>query len=266
MTTTRDNYVDDTNRLIAAPTPRWMHSPKRIRAYLGGEAIADSMNAHLLRESGPPLYYFPEPDVRMDLFKPSSFTKESPTRGNATYWSIETGGRTAEDSAWTYKEPISEANFLLGYVALEWKKMDAWFEEKEEVFVHARDPFKRIDTVKTDRKVSVVVGGETVADTSESVMLLEPGHPVRYYLPMADLRPEVLRTSDTVSMCPYKGVANYYTIEVNGQRFEDVAWVYRYPTPESSKVTAMVCFFNERVDDIIVDGKPLPRTENASRR
>ena len=187
-------------------------------------------------------------------------------RGNATYWSIEAGGRTAEDSAWTYKEPVAGAEFLTGYVAFEWKKMDAWFEEKEEVFVHARDPFKRIDTVKTDRKVSVVVGGETVAETTESVMLLEPGHPLRYYLPMADVRPEVLRASNTVSTCAYKGAANYYTIEVNGQRFEDVAWVYRYPAPESSKVTAMVCFFNERVDDIIVDGTPLAKPETAWRR
>ena len=120
--------------------------------------------------------------------------------------------------------------------------------------------------MKTDRKVSVIVGGETVAETSESVMLLEPGHPVRYYLPMADVRPEVLRPSETVSRCAYKGAANYYTVEVNGKRFEDVAWVYRYPTPESSKVTAMVCFFNERVDDIIVDGTPLPKPETNWRR
>ena len=266
MTTTLDSYVDESNRLIAAPTPRWMHSPKRIRVYLGGEAVADSVNAHLLREGGPPLYYFPESDVRMDLFKPSSFTKDSPVRGNATYWSIEAGGRIAEDAAWTYREPVAGADFLEGYVAFDWGKMDAWFEEKEEVFVHARDPFKRIDTVKTNRRVSVVVGGETVAETNGSVMLLEPGHPVRYYLPMADVRPEVLRPSETVSHCPYKGAANYYTIEVDGQRFEDVAWVYRYPTPESSKVTGMVCFFNERVDEIIVDGVPLPKPETAWRR
>lgn len=266
MTTTSDSYVDETNRLIAAPSPRWMHSPKRIRVYLGGEAIADSTKAHLLREGGPPLYYFPEADVRMDLFKPSTFTKDSPIRGNATYWSIEVGGRTAEDSAWTYGEPVTGAEFLQGYIAFDWKKMDAWFEEKEEVFVHARDPFKRIDTVKTDRKVSVVVGGETVAETTESVMLLEPGHPVRYYLPMADVRQEVLRPSETVSTCAYKGAANYFTIEVNGKQHEDMAWVYRYPTPESSKVTAMLCFFNERVDDIIVDGEPLPKPETAWRR
>lgn len=266
MTPTVDDYVDKNNRLIAAPDPRWMHSPKRIRVYLGGEAIAESTNAHLLRESGPPVYYFPESDVRMDLFTPSSFTKDSPTRGNTKYWSIEVGERTAENSAWTYNDLVEGAEFLRGYIAFDWGKMDAWFEEKEEVFVHAKDPFKRIDTLKTDRKVSIIIDNEIVAESSESVLLLEPGHPVRYYLPMADVRREVLRASNTVSRCPYKGAANYYTIEINGKRFEDVAWSYRYATPEASKVTAMICFFNERVDDIIVDGAPLPKPETGWRR
>ena len=135
----------------------------------------------------------------------------------------------------------------------------AWFEEKEEVFVHARDPFKRIDTVKTDRHVKVIVNGETVAETTESVMLLEPGHPVRYYLPMADVRAEVLRPSDTISNCAYKGSANYFSIAVGDQTLEDAAWEYKYPTPESSKVMGMLCFFNERVDAIIVNGEELAK-------
>ena len=263
---TQHAFVDENNRLIAAPTPRWMHSPKRIRAFFNGQAIADSTNAHLLREGGPPVYYFPEADVRMDLLAESTFTKDSPIRGNATYWSLTVDGRTADDAAYAYKEPVAGAEFLKGYVVLEWKLMDSWFEEKEEVFVHARDPFKRIDTVKTDRQIKVVVNGETVAETNESVMLLEPGHPVRYYLPMADVRPEVLRPSETTSDCAYKGSANYFSIDVGGKQLDDAAWVYRYPTPESTKVTGMLCFFNERVDAIVVDGQELPKPVTNWRR
>jgi uncharacterized protein (DUF427 family) len=257
--TTQDAFVDDNNRLIAAPTPRWMHSPKRIRVLFNGQTVADSTNAHLLREGGPPVYYFPEADVRMDLLANSTFTKDSPIRGNASYFSLTVDGRTSEDAAYTYREPVETAEFLRSYVVLDWSKMDAWFEEKEEVFVHARDPFKRIDTVKTDRHIQIVVNGETVADSTGSVMLLEPGHPVRYYLPMADVRPEVLRPSETVSRCPYKGAANYFSIAAGGQVLADAAWEYRYPTPESGKVMGMLCFFNERVDAIIVDGEELAK-------
>jgi len=263
---TQDAFVDDNLRLIAAPTPRWMHSPKRIRVMFNGQAVADSTNAHLLREGGPPIYYFPEADVRMDLLTESTFTKDAPIRGNASYWSLTVDDRTSEDAVYTYREPVETAEFLKGYVVLEWNKMDAWFEEKEEVFVHARDPFKRIDTVKTDRHIQIIANGETVADTSESVMLLEPGHPVRYYLPMADVRPEVLRPSATISNCAYKGSANYFSIAAGGGLLEDAAWEYKYPTPESSKVTGMLCFFNERVDAIIVDGEELTKPVTNWRR
>jgi len=257
--TMQTEYVDENNKLIAAPSPRWMHSPKRIRVIFGGVPVADSTNAYLLREGGSPVYYFPEADVRMDLLTPTATVKNSPIRGDASYCSLTVGGRTAEDAVWTFKESVETASFLKGYVAFDWPKMDAWFEEREEVFVHARDPFKRIDTVKTDRKIRVVVGGETVAETTESVMLLEPGHPMRYYLPMDDVRLDLLTPSATESRCAYKGTADYHSVVINGQTTEDAAWMYRYPTPEVSKVVGMLCFFNERVDAIYVDDVELPK-------
>jgi len=256
---TQANYMDERNRLIAAPSPRWMHSPKWIRVFLGGQTVAESRQAHLLRDGGPPVYYFPEGDVRMDLLTASDHTRNAPTRGDASYWNVASGEQTAENGAWTYAEPVAGSEFLKGFVAFDWNKMDAWFEEREEVFVHARDPFKRIDTVKSASHVQVVVNGETVADTQESVLLLEPGHPFRYYLPKADVRMEFLRPSETISRCAYKGEARYYSIEVGGKVATDVAWSYTYPTPESTKVTAMVCFFNERVDEIYVNGEALPK-------
>ena len=252
--TTQDAFVDNNNRLIAAPTPRWMHSPKRIRVLFNGQAVADSTNAHLLREGGPPVYYFPEADVRMDLLADSTFTKDSSIRGNASYFSLTVDGRTSEDAAYTYREPVETAEFLRGYVVLDWSKMDAWFEEKEEVFVHARDPFKRIDTIKTDRHVTVTVSGRTVAETDESVMLLEPGHPIRYYLPKADVRMELLRPSETVSRCAYKGEAHYYSVQVGDELVENLAWSYRYPLAEASKIAGYICFPQGKVE-LYVDGE-----------
>ncbi len=259
-------YVDENNKLIAAPNPRWMHSPKRIRVFFNGVPVADSTSTYLLREGGPPVYYFPEDDVRMDLLAPTSTVKNSPTRGDASYWTLTLDGRTAENAVWAFKNPVEMAGFLKGYVAFDWPKMDAWFEEAEQVFVHARDPFKRIDAVKTDRAIRVIVGGEAIAETTGSVMLLEPGHPVRYYLPLADVRLDLLRPSATESRCPYKGTADYHSVEVRGKTLIDAAWMYRYPTLEASKVGGMLCFFNERVDATYIDGIELPKPVTNSRR
>lgn len=258
-------YLDANNRLLSPGGPRWIATPKRVRVYFGGQVVADSMNVHLLRESAVPAYYFPESDVKMNLFVPSALTRNAPIRGDASFWSIKAGDRVAQDAAWTYRQPVKGAEFLKGFVAFDWSKMDAWFEEKEQVFVHPRDPFLRIDTIHSSSSVKVVLNGQTVAESSNAVMLLEPGQPIRYYLPIADTRVELLRPSDTTSRCPYKGLANYYSMQVGGRTFEDIVWSYRAATLESEKISGMVSFYNEKVDAIFVDGKELPKPRTRQR-
>lgn len=250
------NYLDEQNKLVAASEPRWIMSPKRIRAFVEGVAVADSVRAYLLRGGGPPVYYFPPEDMRRDLMAFVGGGDLDP-RGRKLTAEIKVGDRVIEDAAWEYTEPTEGFSFLKGMVSLRWNAMDAWFEEEEEVFVHARDPFKRIDTVKSGRRIEVMLAGERVADTTGAILLIEPGHPMRYYIPKMDVRMELLRPSQRVSRCPYKGEANYYSLEVQGTLVEDGAWSYKYPTPESSKVAGLICFFNERVDAIVVDGEDL---------
>ena len=60
------DYLDEHNRLLAAPEPRWITSPKRLRVFFGGAPIVDSTRANLFRGGGPPVYYFPKDDVRQD--------------------------------------------------------------------------------------------------------------------------------------------------------------------------------------------------------
>lgn len=140
------------------------------------------------------------------------------------------------------------------YVAFYWDRVDAWFEEDEEVFVHAKDPYTRVDCLPSSRTVKVVVNGETVAETDDSVMLFETGLPVRYYVPKHDVRQELLRASEKTTRCPYKGEAHYYSLEVGDEVFEDLAWYYRYPTAESAGIANHVCFPQGKVD-IYVDGE-----------
>ena len=259
------DYLDENNRLITAVEPRWITSPKRLRVFFGGEPIVDSTQANLFRGGGPPVYYFSKEDVRQGALTATGRT-ETNARGTMTLYDVRVGERSAEGAAWEYTETADDVPFLAGMLSFRWGEMDAWYEEEEEVFVHAKDPFKRIETFRSARRVEVDAGGEKVADSSSPVVLLEPGHPLRYYLPKTDVRMELLIPSATESRCPYKGKANYYSVETESGLLEDAAWCYKYPTTESAGVAGLVCFFNERVDAIRVDGKELEKPVTNWRR
>jgi len=139
--------------------------------------------------------------------------------------------------------------------------MDAWFEEDDEVFVHPRDPYHRVDVLNSSRHVKVSVGGEVVAETRRPRLLFETSLPVRYYIPMLDVRMDLLESSDTISRCPYKGVASYWSVRLGGTLHADLAWSYRSPIPECPKIENLIAFFNERVDlDIDEERVQRPQT------
>ena len=118
--------------------------------------------------------------------------------------------RWPTDAAWEYPDsPIDE---LRGHLRFEWGAMDAWFEEDEEVFVHPRDPYSRVDILTSSRHVEVDVGGVRLADTHRPTLLFETGLPARYYVPKVDVRLDLLRPSPTTSACPYKGFAQYWSV------------------------------------------------------
>lgn len=227
-------------------------SAKRVRAFLGGHPVVDSLEPFLVWEHPAyPAYYFPRADVRTELLVPSGRTKHWPGRGEGRMFSITVGERTAADAAWQYEDsPIEE---IRGLVRFAWSAMDAWFEEDEEVFTHPRSPYTRIDILGSSRTVRVELDGVTLAESHSPRMLFETGLPVRYYLPKTDVRMDLLEPSPTVTHCPYKGSAEHLSAFVGGERQPEVAWSYRTPLPESQKITGLVAFYNEKVD-IYVDG------------
>lgn len=241
----------------------WEPSPRRVRAMFAGETIADSARAMLMIEGRRiAVYYFPVDDVRTDLLVPSAHRKSSESKGEATFWSIRVGERTAENAARRYLQPPRGAPDIAGYVTFSWEAMDAWFEEDDEVFIHPRSPYHRVDVLNSSRHVRVILGGTVVADTSRPRLLFETSLPTRYYIPKLDVRMDLLRPSETTTGCPYKGRASYWHAEINGHTFEDIAWCYPTPIPECPKIENLVAFFNERVDAIEVDGEiqPVPKT------
>ena len=238
-------------------------SPRRVRVMFNGETVADSRRVKLMHEKGLlPVYYFPEEDVRMDLLEESDHTTFCPFKGDASYWSVRVGEELAENAVWGYPEPIDSAPPLTNYLAFHWRMMDHWYEEEEEVFVHPRDPYHRVDILDSSRHVKVSVNGEVVAESERPKVLFETGLPPRYYIPPEDVREEALVESQKSTQCPYKGNASYWSIEARGERVDDLVWYYPDPIPEAARIEGHLAFFNEKVD-LEVDGEvqERPRTQ-----
>ncbi len=232
---------------------------KRVRAYLGGELVVDTIRPTLVWEVPYyPAYYLPREDVRAALV-PTGRTEHSPSRGEAEYFDVKVSDRVGTEAAWAY--PDSPIEQLRDLVRLDWGAMDLWLEEDEPVYVHPRNPYARVDVLASSRHVRVEVDGVTVAESRSPRILFETGLPPRYYLPLADVRMDLLRPSDAQTHCPYKGTAAYWSLEVGGKVYDDFVWTYRTPLLESVKIAGLAAFYNEKVD-LYVDGElqERPRT------
>lgn len=115
-----------------------------------------------------------------------------------------------------------------------------------------------ITITPADVHVEVEIDGVTVAESDRPVLLEETGLPTRYYLPQEHVRTELLRPTSTESVCPFKGQASYWAVELDGAVHDDVVWAYEAPIPEAEGITGLLCFYNEKVD-LTVDGERLER-------
>jgi uncharacterized protein (DUF427 family) len=230
-------------------------SPKRVRGFFAGEVIVDSTRAKLLHETGHlPVYYFPVGDVSAEFLEVSDHRTHCPFKGDASYRSVVVGDRAAQNAMWMYEEPIEEASFLRDQVAFYFDRMDSWFEEDEEIFVHPRDPYTRIDILSISRHVRISVEGQDLAETDRPVLLFETSLPTRYYIPKEDVRMDLLEISGHVTECPYKGRPVHFSARKLGDTGKHIAWCYENPHPEAEGVSGLIAFYNERVD-LEIDGR-----------
>ena len=224
---------------------------KRVRALLAGQVVLDTIRPFYVWENpNYPAYYVPRQDVAATLV-PTDRRQQSPSRGEAVYFDVAVSDRVAEKAAWMY--PESPLVALREAVRFEWAAMDEWLEEDEPVYTHPRSPYTRVDILASSRRVQVAIDGVTVARSDQPRILFETGLPPRYYLPFSHCHTELLRPSDSLSHCPYKGTASYFSLAVGPQLYPDLAWIYRSPLPESARITGLVAFYNEKVD-LTVDG------------
>lgn len=229
----------------------WEPSERWVRGRAGTETIVDSRHPILVWRPGQavPLYAFPEKDVRTDQL-----------RENDGRFDLVLADEVREKVAWRFDDPE-----LAGYLAFEWfgfagRALDHWFEEEDEIFVHPRDPYKRIDAIPSSRHVTVEIDGTTVADSRRPILLFETRLPTRYYLPRDDVRLDLFEHTDLQTGCPYKGTAEYWSLRAAGQAPPNIVWSYPDPIPAVAVIAGHLAFYNEAVD-ITVDGERLERPE-----
>ncbi|AEF41257.1 DUF427 domain-containing protein [Hoyosella subflava] len=235
----------------SASAVRFEPCAKRIRAYLAGHVVVDTTRALYVWEWPHfPTYYFPTDDIQAELIELDD-TADPTNLGVAALYDLAVDGSVASRAARRYVDsPLEE---LRGRVRLSWTAMDEWLEEDEPVYTHARDPYARIDILASSRHIQIMLDGVVVADSRHARILFETGLPPRYYLPLTDIRMDLLRRSDTTSQCPYKGTANYWSVVIGDTVHRDLVWMYRAPLPESQKVAGLASFYSESVD-VYLDG------------
>jgi uncharacterized protein (DUF427 family) len=231
--------------------------PRRIRAFRGSRSVVDTTDAHYVWEwSNYPQFYVPRRHVDEGVLVALDQTEETP-RGLAHLYAFKGGGDSAVPVARLLTgaaRPELEDTFRF-----EWEALDSWFEEDEEVFVHPRDPYTRVDALRSTRTVRVELGGVVLADSASPVMVFETGLPTRYYLNRTEVAFDHLEASATVTRCPYKGTTTgYWSVNVGGATHADLAWSYDFPTRQLLPIAGLISFYNEKVD-IFVDGQPVAR-------
>jgi uncharacterized protein (DUF427 family) len=245
------------------PPPRVEQSPRWVRAVLSGRTVADSKQVMLHVAYGRPIrpgshkpelpgYFFPIEDVDRSVLMPAGVID------GRRWWHAVVDGERIEHAAWQYDHPSGPFARLEGHLTFAWEVMDAWFEEAEQIFEHARDPQHRVDAIASTRSVEVSHNGRVLASSATPHLVFETGLPVRYYLPADDVDFGLLEPSELVTRCPYKGVARFWSVAGAGSDGQNVAWSYPDPIAENPKIRELVAFYNERLD-IDVDGVRIER-------
>jgi uncharacterized protein (DUF427 family) len=242
---------------MIAPVNHIEPVPRRVRAFVGGEKVLDTTRALYVWEwPNYPHYYIPAADINSELLVDEHHPQRL-SRGSAMRYGLRVGEleRPAALRIFTHDSLAGLANTA----RFEWDSLDAWFEEDEQVFVHPRNPYTRVDALRSTRSVRVELGGVVLAESSSPVMVFETGLPTRYYLNRSEVRFEHLAPTDTVTACPYKGrTSGYWSVQIGDERHPDLAWAYDFPTSALAPIAGLIAFYNEKVD-IVLDGERLER-------
>ena len=183
--------------------------PRRVRGVVGDRTVIDTERALLVhRPDHAPAWLFPADDVHGIAGEP---------------------------------EPD-----VPGYVSVDWRLVDEWYEEDERALGHPRNPYHRVDILRSTRHLRVEVGGEVLVDTTDTVALFETSLAGKLYVARDKVRMDLLAPSTTTTYCPYKGTASHFNAVIGDTVVEDVAWSYEDPLPECLPIKGLLSFYDTR--------------------
>jgi uncharacterized protein (DUF427 family) len=231
--------------------------PRRVRATLEGRVVLDTTRALYVWEwPNYPQFYVPMADVDSTVLVDENHAQHL-HRGHTQLYSLAVGDVVRPGAVRVYVDSVIEG--LSGTARFEWAALDSWFEEDEEVFVHPRNPYTRVDALRSTRHVRIEMEGTVLAESSSPVMVFETGLPTRYYLNQTEVDFTHLTKSDTVTSCPYKGrTSHYWSVQLGDTVHADLAWSYDFPTRQLLPIAGMIAFYNEKLD-IVLEGERLAR-------
>ena len=191
-------------------------APRRVRGYLGHRLVFDTQAARYVWRDRPyPHYWVPVGDV---------------------------------DPEHVGLARLGEGE-LAGLAGFPWDALDAWYEEDERIFVHPRDPYVRVDALRSSRHVRVAVDGVVLAESRHPVLVFETGLRTRYYVDRTEVDWSGLEPSDTRTGCPYKGwTSGYWSARVGGTVHQDIAWAYDFPTAPLLPIAGLIGFYDEKLE------------------
>ena len=238
---------------IHTPVDRVEPVPRRIRARLNGKTVLDTTAALYVWEwPNYPHYYIPVADIDTEFVVDEEHTHRL-RRGSVRRHGLRVGSADRPGSVRVFTDDSQPG--LAGMARIDWTAVDSWFEEDEEVFVHPRDPYTRVDALRSTRSVRIELDGFVLAESASPVMVFETGLPTRYYLNRAEVDFGRLTPTATVTSCPYKGTTTgYWSITTGSATYADLAWSYDFPTRELLPIAGLVAFYNEKVD-VFVEGR-----------
>lgn len=257
---TRPN-LDELGKKLAENGPvKTFPTSRRVRILFNGQYVVDTTSAlYVWEHEYYPYYYVPR-----DSFLQGVIRTPPPTHDLYQVAEVQVGQKST-DRILVFGENLgAQSKALEGMVRFEFGAADAWFEEDTPIFVHPKDPFRRVDVLHSSRPLEVRVAGVLVAQANSAFHLYETGLPCRYYIPATAVDRSVVAESETTTACPYKGVANYYDVTVEDPRkqrteVKDLVWYYRTPTLECANIAGFLCFYQEKEGvEIRLDGKVLP--------
>jgi uncharacterized protein (DUF427 family) len=233
--------------------------PRRVRAELGGRTVLDTLGALYLWEwEHYPQFLIPVGDVAPEFLVDEGRTHQL-SRGTVTSVGLRVGELERPGAGKRYDE--SRIEQIVGFVRFDWNAFDAWFEEDEQIFVHPRSPYTRVDALRSTRRVRVEKDGILLAESDAPVIVFETSLPPRYYLDRHAVDFSHLVESDTVTACPYKGrTTGYWSVATGGEVHADLAWSYDFPTRQLLPIAGLVAFYDEKVD-VTIDGVPQARPD-----